>query len=1091
MKKKISRILGVVLTLVLLSSLAIVSTPVSAGTQSWTTYPTPLQGAAGNLVLDAGNTFTGPMVMDKDGTAIYAASNVGGGGAALVKSTDGGRTWAALTGFTATIAGVPGTFTDIVCSSIDANTVYVTDGTTIWKSINGGTTWAPLSSLFTSLGLTPGFAVGPPAGNGYIVSLDVGYLGASPYIFAGISGFGFSPAGGGAYVCEEAVWGMPWSNLLIDTDRAAPLAGLPDVTDIRVDPTNFATTQMVMAVVTDRGGAVPTLISTKYGGAQWDSIVNDVNLPGVASALYTASLWLPDDFSSSLTSGLMQAFVGVDPMTAAQGDVFLAFFAVPAVPATAAFDLNVSGIAVATHVSGLDGVGSAAGASLLAAGSTQTLLTVPRVFRSTPGGFTWLGDIKRPTGGATPFPITRALPSILVLDSTTALVSTHGADCGVSITNDYGAVWNTISLVNDAIGTIDDLEPGSFFMATWSGGIESVWRNDGNWERVFSTSLNIGATAFWYQVDVSPAGDAVFLAEILGTRIWRSLDSGQTWMLQVNNITSTGLGTGIIGDLAVIDANTLVVGDGNNINTVYTTTTNGGFWFTRVCNVGGPVTSMARDAGTGDLLAGGVTGAGAAMVARSQNQGISWAVIAAAVPLGVDVVDVAGDVATNVIVTFSNNYGGTIFATGTITTDGVGNDTANVYRYDYNATVPAWAQVDGGGAPADITNGTGLVAGPATTAVSGAEMVYASDAVAGEGVTRVRQPRTVAEQMADAASTFGSFAGLSNTNNLWAGSNTLYAIDTVGWRVRTYTDTLNVSGTGVAVSAITTTTATVGWTALANATNYLVVVNTTAQTNFYTAGNSGTALLGPWVNGNNANVPVVGTTAALTGLVPGVAYNVSVWANAPVSSYLFNAAAVPFTTLPAPPVAPANLVPANGAINIPILGPAFAWAPPAGVPGITGYNFELTTDPTFAAITVGKASPAVPYLVWGTALEYETAYYWRVQAVTATGVSTWVTSVFTTVAEAEPPVTVEPPPTPTITVIQPTPTVTVIPPDIDVTVIPPDITVDIPPATTTIVEPVIEWPDEVTPAYIWAIVAIGALLVIAVIILIIRTRRVV
>jgi hypothetical protein len=424
----------------------------------------------------------------------------------------------------------------------------------------------------------------------------------------------------------------------------------------------------------------------------------------------------------------------------------------------------------------------------------------------------------------------------------------------------------------------------------------------------------------------------------------------------------------------------------------------------------------------------------------------------------VDVVDVAGDVATNVIVTFSDNYGGTIFATGTITVDAVGNDEAGVWKYDYSATVPAWSRVDSVGVAVSVAQGTGLVAGPATTGVAGAEMVYASDGSAvGQGVSRIRQP--------------------------WASSNTLYAIDTTGWRIRTYTDTLNVSGSGVVVSAITTISATVSWTDLANAATYTVVVNTTAQTNFYTAANSAGVVVGV----NNAL-----NTAAITGLVPGVAYNVSVWANAPVSSYLFNAAAVPFTTLPAPPVAPANLVPANGAINIPILGPAFAWAPPVGVPGITGYNFELTTDPTFAAITVGTASPAVPYLVWATALEYETAYYWRVQAVTATGVSVWVTSVFTTVIEAIPPVTVEPPlPQPTPTIILPTPTVTVVPPDVVVTVVPPDITVDIPQPTTTIIQPVIEMPDEVTPAYIWAIVAIGGLLVIAVIILIIRTRRVV
>jgi len=60
-------------------------------------------------------------------------------------------------------------------------------------------------------------------------------------------------------------------------------------------------------------------------------------------------------------------------------------------------------------------------------------------------------------------------------------------------------------------------------------------------------------------------------------------------------------------------------------------------------------------------------------------------------------------------------------------------------------------------------------------------------------------------------------------------------------------------------------------------------------------------------------------------------------------------------------------------------------------------------------------------------------------------------------------------------------------------VVPPDITVDIPqPTITTVtVQTTIDMPEEVTPAYIWIIVAIGAVLVIAVIILIIRTRRVV
>ncbi|MCK5577507.1 MAG: hypothetical protein KAI14_04240, partial [Dehalococcoidales bacterium] len=125
MKRKITRILGVVLTLSLLVSLAVTTAaPASAGTQAWSTFATP---SATGLVLDNGNTYTGPFAIDINGAAIYAGSDVGGlapaAGKTLVKSTDGGRTWKALTGGLPALVGA-GAITDIVCSSVDANTVY-------------------------------------------------------------------------------------------------------------------------------------------------------------------------------------------------------------------------------------------------------------------------------------------------------------------------------------------------------------------------------------------------------------------------------------------------------------------------------------------------------------------------------------------------------------------------------------------------------------------------------------------------------------------------------------------------------------------------------------------------------------------------------------------------------------------------------------------------------------------------------------------------------------------------------------------------------------------------------------------------------
>ena len=96
-------------------------------------------------------------------------------------------------------------------------------------------------------------------------------------------------------------------------------------------------------------------------------------------------------------------------------------------------------------------------------------------------------------------------------------------------------------------------------------------------------------------------------------------------------------------------------------------------------------------------------------------------------------------------------------------------------------------------------------------------------------------------------------------------------------------------------------------------------------------------------------------------------------------------------------------------------------------------------------------------------LDYSTPYYWRVKAVGSDEESDWSSGIFTTMAEpeeAQPPVVVEESEPPVITVEQP------------------DIVVPLPAETT------------ITPAWIYVIIGVGAVLVIAVVVLIVRTRRV-
>ncbi len=76
--------------------------------------------------------------------------------------------------------------------------------------------------------------------------------------------------------------------------------------------------------------------------------------------------------------------------------------------------------------------------------------------------------------------------------------------------------------------------------------------------------------------------------------------------------------------------------------------------------------------------------------------------------------------------------------------------------------------------------------------------------------------------------------------------------------------------------------------------------------------------------------------------------------------------------------------------------PTFKWPP---LSGATSYDFELTTDPIFATITEGTVNTVLTYLVWDSSLEYKTIYHWRVRAISANGVSPWVTSFFTTLVK--------------------------------------------------------------------------------------------
>ena len=148
----------------------------------------------------------------------------------------------------------------------------------------------------------------------------------------------------------------------------------------------------------------------------------------------------------------------------------------------------------------------------------------------------------------------------------------------------------------------------------------------------------------------------------------------------------------------------------------------------------------------------------------------------------------------------------------------------------------------------------------------------------------------------------------------------------------------------------------------------------------------------------------------------------------------------------------------------------FSWSKPSDE--VSKYDLKIALDTKFDQLltTVQTTSPAptVSQNVVGSTFQPGLTYYWRVRVASDGPIYSSYSEVRTfTVQEAKvtPPVSINVTPPPNITIT------------------PPDVIVNIPPVVT--VPPA----QNVTPAWIYVIIVIGALLLIAIIILIVRTRR--
>jgi hypothetical protein len=942
-----------------------------------------------------------------DGT-MYAYANPAATNT-LFKSTDGGRKWTALIGPTGL-----GVVVDFAASPVDAAVFYVTDGTNIWKSGDAGAT-------FTVVGALSG---------GGISSIDCARI-TGGYILVAAENTGAPEV----YTYDESEVFPNWTvQNFVFPAGAVPVAG--DLIQAAVFSPNFVTDREIAVVAYD-ASATDTYLESKALGAGWNGAVAAATLNNAATGLTAADIAFPDDYTITTAN-----FVYVGTADGADGgNAYMCQRSAVTSVGTA--------LGTAKDIGSIDVTGNAGVAQILAGGATAA---GAQVYYSGNSGATW-STLYKPYLGNFATGARDMATVIMASDfatSSKAWIAYGGNEGGVSMTTDSAISWNQLSLINSCFDSINDLAINptgtTVFLAGDNATNSAIWKYDGtNWERVYT-----GMGMVNMMVELSPDYDTsntVFITNTGGTTIRRSTGGGATWSSQPSAVPAA------ITSWAVIDGNSVLAGDA--AGNIYKTINNGLSWSTYATGAGQSISSIALSPNyaTDSTIIVGTDGAGgAASVRISVNGGMTWLSTAISNAGMTNVQRVAFDA------DYANNA--TIY-----TTD---DTTGGVYRCVYGTTV-TWARVDnltGGFEAATTTLGAGSVTKGTGIAVSPDGTLYVTDAdtTLSEMVSRCLSPTAstapivyIYFENAMDTSTGAVLASLI-PQGLWMSAsgtdNKLWTIDTsvVPNKVYHYTDTLAteiiLDAPLDATNLGSSSTASLSWIGLTGATGYTALVNTRSD-----------------FRGTAATISQVGTevTATATGLSAGRTYYWRVRAASPVLSRYSETRT--FITQLSTPAAPPTLAPVSGAQDV-ILMPTFGWG---AVTYATSYELELTKDPTFGSGIMKRTSPTNA-LVWDTPLDYSTAYYWRVRAVTATGSSPWVTGVFTTMAEPTPPVVVEPtppaPPAPEITLEVPAPQVTEV-------VIPP------PPA-----------PEYIVPGYIYAIIAIGGVLVIAVIVLIVRTRRV-
>jgi len=1055
MKKIIRKFWGVAFTVALLSTLLIGAIP-QASAASYAFAGDISQPTAANRVL-APVAGWGAIDVAQVGNTIFVTGKAGAGGASSIyRSTDGGVTWTPLAGvglnanmYLGFIA-VPPDATNIIAvvnTAVNPNVVYLSN--------NGGAT-------FAAAGVTPGYIKGisiSPALNGTNRMVIVGNTeGPDPHI---------------AYAGFIQQWQI---GSVAPAWAALGGVGLPAVQDFVgvAHSTNFNADKSMLVV--SHNSTAQTALATNCRGltqlhvysfstGAWDALV-DVTFP---RTLYQGALTVDASAAPIYTDNVSHC----DPVKFALDPNFymgdsaaqIGFFVV---------NLTSNATGAAAQVGGLYRLQSTTttaikasmafngvawdGTNVMASqnGTFATAASGTPVWRSAnalaPTPTVLLNSVNKPpaTGNSTRVWFAGGV----------SYAASSGANGGIAKSADYGKTWNGFALLNTTFATISDFwvssDDSRLYAITDDGVDINLWRRSGTtWERVFILPA-ANTQTYLVRADADNP-DTVYLGRQGNVNMYKSLNAGESWDPRACSAA--------IQDFAVQDASVIYVALQGATNAAMSL--QGAFTWesnksTMLNTTGGGNCHSITLLSDGNALIGGTAGG----VSYSTNNGTSWTATAANLIVGGNVVATANGLGTGNIIWAGSAAGGAgAVASWTIgTSTAVTGWTAATWAgafvvasadgicYNSNGVLYVW---DGTPRLLRALTPTRTI-NPTTTDVLnvGALAFLAAQTVNALQITNSGAVNTIVARDNAGTDTIQGYSDyLATSENVpsptYPLENAIIPINSISGIINAFTFQWNTPP------------------ALADfGANYLFDLQVYLDS-------AGTILVGSNVGQSAARGGGLAAAASALGLGGGVAY-----ASQPGTTYYWRvrtnvgnpvlsnwSAMQTFVIQQLTAIVPIIATPLNGG-EVDTQSPAFSWTP---IALCTGYRFELALDSEFTDVvytvdpaTAGASLPSTMSLTRGL------QYFWRVKALTPME-GEWSAVANFIVAELPPPS-----PTPTTTIV-PTPTITAI--------------ITQPAATTTqIVIPPADV-KEVNPSYIWAIIIVGAVLVIAVIILIVRTRR--